>query len=279
MSTPAFVIGNITRTPQLSHTGDGTPVVNLSLAENTRRLVDGEWVDGTTTYWEVVCFVRPAGREHRRLAASLPRGARAIAVGTFRTRTWRGDDGGERFRREIVADEVGPSLRWAPPRSPRPRLGADNPAPRTNRSSGQPLADVTPVDGELDRGGGSDPLRLQRIDRRRTLTAPTGRPTSSASRTRPFPPPARSIRQRSAGLTLDRRARCRPSTRPRGSGRAPYRDASIATSPWLTVGGFGTQSAMFSRIHLPAARVDSSAPALSWKTLTLARPPLCVSMR
>ncbi len=69
MSTPAFVIGNITRTPQLSHTGDGTPVVNLSLAENTRRLVDGEWVDGTTTYWEVVCFVRPAGREHRRLAA------------------------------------------------------------------------------------------------------------------------------------------------------------------------------------------------------------------
>jgi single-strand DNA-binding protein len=56
MSTPAFVIGNITRTPQLSHTSDGTPVVNLSLAENTRRLVDAEWVDGPTTYWEVVCF-------------------------------------------------------------------------------------------------------------------------------------------------------------------------------------------------------------------------------
>ena len=109
MNTPAFVIGNITRTPQLSHTSDGTPVVNLSLAENTRRLVDGEWVDGTTTYWEVVCF----GPQAENIVTSLPRGARAIAVGTFRTRTWRGDDGAERSRLEIVADEVGPSLRWA----------------------------------------------------------------------------------------------------------------------------------------------------------------------
>jgi single-strand DNA-binding protein len=53
------------------------------------------------------------GPQGENIVASLPRGARAIAVGTFRTRTWRGDDGGERFRREIVADEVGPSLRWA----------------------------------------------------------------------------------------------------------------------------------------------------------------------
>ena len=89
---PAFVSGNITSTPQLTPTSDGAPVVNLSLAENTRRLVDGEWVDGTTTYWEVVCF----GPQAENNAASLPRGARAIAVGTFRTRTWRGDDGGER---------------------------------------------------------------------------------------------------------------------------------------------------------------------------------------
>jgi single-stranded DNA-binding protein len=93
----AFVSGNITSTPQLTHTGDGTRVVNLSLAENTRRLVDGKWVDGTTTYWEVVCF----GRRPR---TSPPCGARAIAIGTFRTRTRRGDDDGERSRLEIVAN-------------------------------------------------------------------------------------------------------------------------------------------------------------------------------
>jgi single-strand DNA-binding protein len=39
-------------------------------------------------------------------------GDAAAAVGTVRTRTWRGEDGRERSRLEIVADEVGPSLRW-----------------------------------------------------------------------------------------------------------------------------------------------------------------------
>jgi single-stranded DNA-binding protein len=65
-----------------------------------RRLVDGEWVDGTTTYWEVVCF----GPQAENIAAWLPCGARAIAVGTFRTCTWRDDDGWRAVRLEIVAN-------------------------------------------------------------------------------------------------------------------------------------------------------------------------------
>ena len=109
MSSPAFVTGNLTRTPQLSRTGDGTPVVNLTLAENARRLVDGEWVDGATTYWQVSCF----GAQAEHVIASLHRGARAIAVGIFRTRTWTSAEGEERSALEIVADEIGRSLRWA----------------------------------------------------------------------------------------------------------------------------------------------------------------------
>ena len=68
MSTSVTVIGNLTRNPQLSRTGDGTPVVNLTLADNARRLVEGEWVDGPTTYWQVALF-RGAGRARHRLAA------------------------------------------------------------------------------------------------------------------------------------------------------------------------------------------------------------------
>jgi single-strand DNA-binding protein len=109
MSSPAFVIGNLTRTPQLSRTGDGTPVVNLTLAENSRRQVEGEWVDGPTTYWDVVCF----GAQAENIIASLTKGARAIAVGTFRTRTWTTSDGQERSTLEVLAEEIGPSLRWA----------------------------------------------------------------------------------------------------------------------------------------------------------------------
>lgn len=50
-----------------------------------------------------------------------------------------------------------------------------------------------------------------------------------------------------------------------------HRDASIATSPWMSVGGLG--SARCSLTNLPAVRVDSSAPARSRKTLTVATAP------
>ncbi len=56
MSTPITVIGNVTGNPQLSRTHSGTPVVNLTLAENHRRQVNGEWVDDAVTYGEIVCF-------------------------------------------------------------------------------------------------------------------------------------------------------------------------------------------------------------------------------
>jgi single-strand DNA-binding protein len=109
MSSPAYVTGNLTRNPQLSRTTDATPVVNLTIAENSRRQVEGEWVDGPTTYWEVVCF----GAQAEHIIASLTKGARVIAIGSFRTHAWTAGDGEERTKLEILADEIGPSLRWA----------------------------------------------------------------------------------------------------------------------------------------------------------------------
>ena len=109
MTSPAFVTGNLTRTPQLSRTTDGTPVVNLTVAENSRRQLEGEWVDGPTTFWDIVCF----GAQAEHIIASLGKGARVIVIGSFRTRSWTAADGEERTKLEILADEIGPSLRWA----------------------------------------------------------------------------------------------------------------------------------------------------------------------
>jgi single-strand DNA-binding protein len=109
MSSPAYVTGNLTRSPQLSRTTDATPVVNLTIAENSRRLVEGEWVDGPTTYWDIVCF----GAQAEHIITSLTKGARVIVIGSLRTRTWTGADGQEHTKLEILAEEIGPSLRWA----------------------------------------------------------------------------------------------------------------------------------------------------------------------
>jgi hypothetical protein len=132
MSTPAFVIGNITRTPQLSHTGDGTPVVNLSQEHPPacRRRVGrrhdhllGGGVLRSARRARTSSPRCPAAPARSRSARSAPAPGAATTAAS--------GSGGRSSPTRSALRCAGP-----PPRSPRPRLGADNPAPRTNRSSG-----------------------------------------------------------------------------------------------------------------------------------------------
>jgi single-strand DNA-binding protein len=44
---------------------------------------------------------------------TLVKGSRAIVTGRLEQRSWETDQGDKRSKVEIIADEVGPSLRWA----------------------------------------------------------------------------------------------------------------------------------------------------------------------
>jgi single-strand DNA-binding protein len=46
-------------------------------------------------------------------AESLSKGARVIVTGRLDQRSWETPDGDKRSKVEVVADEVGPSIRWA----------------------------------------------------------------------------------------------------------------------------------------------------------------------
>ena len=46
-------------------------------------------------------------------AESLSKGSRVVVVGRLIQRSWQADDGSNRSVVEVVADELGPSLRWA----------------------------------------------------------------------------------------------------------------------------------------------------------------------
>jgi single-strand DNA-binding protein len=109
MSSPAFVIGKLTRIPQLSRTTDGTPVINLTLADNSRRQVEGEWVDGPITFWNIVCF----GVQAEHISASPTKGARVSGSAPSAPAPGRPLTGQERSTLEVLAEEIGPSLRWA----------------------------------------------------------------------------------------------------------------------------------------------------------------------
>jgi single-strand DNA-binding protein len=47
------------------------------------------------------------------VADSLSKGARVIVTGRLEQRSWETSEGEKRSKVEVVADEVGPSLRWA----------------------------------------------------------------------------------------------------------------------------------------------------------------------
>ena len=47
------------------------------------------------------------------VSASLRKGARVMVTGRLEQRSWETDQGEKRSVVEVVADEIGPSLRWA----------------------------------------------------------------------------------------------------------------------------------------------------------------------
>ena len=53
----------------------------------------------------------PDPAEHA--AQSLAKGSRVVVEGRLQQRSWTAEDGSARSVVEVVADELGPSLRWA----------------------------------------------------------------------------------------------------------------------------------------------------------------------
>jgi single-strand DNA-binding protein len=102
------VVGNITRDPELRFTTGGRAVASFGIAVNRRYQVNNEWQE-QTSFFDVVAWAQLG----ENAAASLSKGARVIVNGRLEQRSWETQDGEKRSKVEIIADEIGPSLRWA----------------------------------------------------------------------------------------------------------------------------------------------------------------------
>ena len=104
------LVGNITRDPELRFTASGQATASFGLAVNR------VWNDRQTnerkeavSFFDVVCWREMA----ENASESLSKGARVVVTGRLEQRSWETPEGDKRSKIEIVADEVGPSLRWA----------------------------------------------------------------------------------------------------------------------------------------------------------------------
>jgi single-strand DNA-binding protein len=123
------LVGNITREPELRFTGGGKGVASFGLAVNRRYQVNGEWQE-KVSFFNIVAWDSLG----ENAAASLHKGNRIIVSGRLEQRDYETKDGEKRTVVEIIADEIGPSLRWA--RAEIERIARDSTGGSSGGSSG-----------------------------------------------------------------------------------------------------------------------------------------------
>ena len=131
------IVGNVTREPELRFTANGRSQLTLGLAVNHRypdRGRPGEWVE-ETSFFNVVCWADLA----ENVSASVQKGSRIMVMGRLRQRSWETDNNEKRSVVEVIAEEVGPSLRWATTQISRTeRRGPGESAPRPDAGAAPP---------------------------------------------------------------------------------------------------------------------------------------------
>lgn len=98
------ITGNVVREPETRFTQSGVAVSTFSVAVNRKQ---GD--EKVASFFDIVCWRELA----ENVAESLQKGQRVIVTGRLEQRSWEADDGSKRSKVEIIADEVGHSLRWA----------------------------------------------------------------------------------------------------------------------------------------------------------------------
>ena len=109
--TVITIVGNLTADPELRFTPSGAAVANFTIA-STPRTFDrqaGEWRDGEALFLR--CNIWRQAAEH--VSETLTRGARVIAQGRLKQRSFETREGEKRTVIELEVDEIGPSLRYA----------------------------------------------------------------------------------------------------------------------------------------------------------------------
>jgi single-strand DNA-binding protein len=94
--------GNLTDNPEVRYTDSGIARAVFRVAVSGRR-------EQEASFFTVVVWRDQA--EHA--AQSRAKGSRVVVVGRLQQRTWTAEDGSARSTVEVLAEELGPSLRWA----------------------------------------------------------------------------------------------------------------------------------------------------------------------
>jgi single-strand DNA-binding protein len=97
-----FLIGNLTRPPELRYTPSGTAVADLRLAVNRNYTTQSGEKREEACFLNVVVW----GKQAEACGEYLDKGSPIMVEGRLQTREWEGKDGQKRSVVEVVAERV-----------------------------------------------------------------------------------------------------------------------------------------------------------------------------
>jgi single-strand DNA-binding protein len=97
-----FLLGNLTRAPELRYTPGGTAVADLRLAVNRSYTTQSGEKRDEACFFTVVVW----GKQAESCREYLDKGSPILVEGRLQTRDWEGKDGQKRTVTEVVAERV-----------------------------------------------------------------------------------------------------------------------------------------------------------------------------
>jgi single-strand DNA-binding protein len=140
------LVGNLTRDPEIRFTATGRAVTSFGIAVGRRYQVNGEWQE-QTSYFNVTAW----GQLGENAAATFTKGTRVVVTGRLEQREYTSREGEKRTAIDVIADELGPSLRWATAtvvRTPKQDGQGGGATNRPANTGTNPGTEATPFDGE-----------------------------------------------------------------------------------------------------------------------------------
>lgn len=135
----AFILGNVTRDPEVRALPSGQSVTNFGIATN-RFYTDGAGQKKQEAeFHNIVCFGKLADISSR----YLNKGALVLVEGRIKTRSWQNTQGLKQYRTEIIAE----GLQLAPRSmsSATPSTGQNRPYPAPEPEMDRPKQDEIPI--------------------------------------------------------------------------------------------------------------------------------------
>ncbi len=98
----AFVIGNLTRDPELKSLPSGIQVSSFSVATNRTWTDKNGAKQENADFHNIVVF----GKQAENVGKYLKKGSSVLVEGRMQTRSWDAANGEKKYRTEIIADRV-----------------------------------------------------------------------------------------------------------------------------------------------------------------------------